>query len=581
MNLSRLSYRPRLFLLGATAIASLARPFTASADPNFNERFFNWGTRSPNTTAPYDAITPTPNPGHDAPPADSTWMKNSIANTFATYPNSLRAFVFQSDTSPLNGATQQQKETITRLATFLDPAKPIHYIFSDYEHGWTTGDKADVIEAANELHNSTNAALQHPYYGQYGLAPHTGTTAPAWYWWPNSTTPDINDQGNSYFTLGVNMANSNAYPYAYYDQHYKNSGFGTNKTPSLRAAFFWTPLERVSHGLRGFADATISRQAGAAPGTEHRKIPWFDKFVPWNGYTTLADSGIPADNSDTVALLQHYRLRGCDGFNNLGITSDATVLSAMIGGWRALDAHFGTVNGAAPTQVPTFLNLNTTKTSWTQWSAARVGNNIDLLVSNLATTDQTVTLPDVLNGEGGLPASVTAPANAHTHFTYTIVNALDNGRFTTNSSGWYFVNGSYQATGSPSPGSPGHARIGPGGGSFALTSPNVLMTPTTAVQLNLNANFEGSARLRVKYYLCDKSGAVMHNSSGASMWADTGLSVSQPADGNWYNFARNFTVPNNEQIGYISFIFYLYHSDGNAAQATDAVHIDDVVVTFP
>ncbi len=344
----------------------------------------------------------------------------------------------------------------------------------------------------------------------------------------------------------------------------------------MRMAFFWTPLERVSHGLRGFADPTISRQAGAAAGTEHRKVAWVCQFVHWDNYT---NDQVP-DLDDSAALVQHFRLRGCDGFNNCG--GDVNFLTTAVNGWRALDAHFGTSGGAAPTKVPTFINLGTVKTAWTQWSAARVGNSIKVLVSNLhPIAAQSVIFPDVLNGEGGFPYSVLAPANSHSFYTYTIANAMENGRFTSNANGWGLVNGTtFESTGSPSAGSPGHVRLnGAAGQIYALTSPNILMTPTTRVRLNLNARFEGGARLRSNYYFRDKTGAVMMN-GGSSMWGSTGLNVSE-TDSLWHNYTQDFTVANNEKIGYISFIFYVYHGDGTTPQAGDAIRLDDIVVTFP
>ncbi len=154
-----------------------------------------------------------------------------------------------------------------------------------------------------------------------------------------------------------------------------------NVAPNKRSALFWAPLEQISA-------VKLALPAG------HQLIPFVTDFVAiehLSGYPDTYDAP-PPPPEDNVALLQHARLRGANGYY-LYSTAEPSDMEQyrgdMLQAWGSLDWLFA----GGPTS--TILNLATDKASGLQWSGAVTDNGAAILVSNLGNAAAWFAMPDV------------------------------------------------------------------------------------------------------------------------------------------------------------------------------------------
>ena len=241
---------------------------------------------------------------------------------------------------------------------------PLNYVMSDDEpYAGSSGDLTTVsnglVQEIALIRQNTNTNVSQAAIGNYAV-------------YPGGTDPLLSGSARiggdaMYRGLGLTIALPNAYPYGTY----------TNNGPTWRSGFFWSDLEIVSYV-----------QSNLPVG--HLDFPWVDN--------TLDASTLSPTRADNVALLGQIRLRGANGFNDLGGMVD------RIYGWTDWD---WLVNGNGSNAV---LNLTTAKASGFQWSGYEVGTNFGFLFSNLGTASASVSLPAF----AGVPSvSPTVPAGYH------------------------------------------------------------------------------------------------------------------------------------------------------------------------
>ncbi len=344
----------------------------------------------------YDNLNPAPGtiiylpfPGWDYPPSNSANSKSYNYQNNNGWPV---AVFFPDQTSPLSTnvssggyvRSNSVSDTMTWFGTNTSPGNlPLHYVMSDYEpyaqySGSQTNVDTEILATIAAVRACANPNANTAFIGNYAD-------------YPGPADADLGlsraSRDTFYRNSGLNIAQPNAYPYATLQQHTNTSVWGTNAAPNVRSALFWAPLELVS-----FARLSLP------PG--HRLIPWLADYVSSPSYPTN-----PPPESDNVALMAHVRLRGADGFCDLGGLADETY------GWTDLDWLFRGVGAAEA------LNLTTAKASGLQWSGFRVGPNFALRFSNLGNRAGAVDLP----GLPGLPAA-SPVISAGTHLAVDYVN---------------------------------------------------------------------------------------------------------------------------------------------------------------
>jgi hypothetical protein len=251
------------------------------------------------------------------------------------------------------------------------------YLFMDHE---LTAPETPLLhqqlgEIIDRIRNDPDSNINRARIGNYGYHPGMYTET-YWHQWPVPPVPEFAEREAFYYSSGMDMANPNLYPYAFFINHttacVTNGGvrqcFVGGASPNQRSALFWAPLEKLSNTKRKLPDGD-------------ELIPYVNDFNPWPGYNPdPAQLPTPADNA---ASIQHYRLRGADGYYAFISTMDYLTYRNMIAGaWHELDAHFNQPGS------PRILNLATNKSVGLEWSAVQKGNRLRLLVSNLHTIAQ-------------------------------------------------------------------------------------------------------------------------------------------------------------------------------------------------
>jgi hypothetical protein len=153
------------------------------------------------------------------------------------------------------------------------------------------------------------------------------------------------------------------------------------RSPNLRSALFWAPLERYSEAMRNLPEG-------------HKIIPWITAFVLWKENGRVYEAPEPS-KFDCRCLLWHLRLRGCDAYASWGIdvtpyaspsfSSHEDYRNHMAWAWRQLDDFM------AGSNVKSILNLETDKVSGVEWSGIRNVNDIKILINNHTYTAKNVT----------------------------------------------------------------------------------------------------------------------------------------------------------------------------------------------
>jgi hypothetical protein len=261
--------------------------------------------------------------------------------------------------------------TGSRANTLPDSLSYLHgknyrldYLWMDFElAGGAAANDPEIREAVRQVRASTDPKINLAHIGQYDYFKCNNM---AWNAYPDqNTSTAVAAQNNSYNSTGVDVAMPSCYPYEYYETHATEAFPAGQQAPNTRSALFWAPLEKFSN-----AKANLP--------TRHELIPWVNDFVPWDGYNAA-----PPPRADNVALLQHMRLRGADGyyaFVTAAPSDNEQYRGDMIDAWSRLDWLFAGVN-KADVKV---LNLATNKTAGFEWSAVQTPRGVAVLASDLS-----------------------------------------------------------------------------------------------------------------------------------------------------------------------------------------------------
>lgn len=263
-------------------------------------------------------------------------------------------------------------DTITWFTTNAQaPGIRLEYMMSDDEpyagySGTQAQSDTDVTNMVKLIRQSANTNVSSACIGNY--ADYPGTIDPI-----NGSSRS--SRNTFYLNSGLNIAQPNAYPYTTY------TGYG----PTVRAAYFWSSLVLVTY-------VKTNLPAG------HLLFPWLDN-------TLTNNASLSPTRADNVALLGAVRMRGADGFCDLG---GLTSIGCLYG-WTDWDWLF---HGNGTNQI---LNYATSESSGYQWSGFRVGSNYGFIFSNLGTSANSNSLPSFPN----LPAeSPVIPAGYHVAADY-------------------------------------------------------------------------------------------------------------------------------------------------------------------
>ena len=333
-----------------------------------SENVFSWRVRD----AVEDDYNPMPHPGHDAPASSSTYI-NLIFQTAAQ--GRPVALMLQNDTGPYDGTKDPNA-----LNTVMSYAPRLDFVFDDFES--PTRDE-NTLEMVSQVRGHSNPNINNARVGSYAQFPGEVDVSV-----PFPAQMDRGSAGNGehdfYLTSGLDVAMPNSYHYEYFETHANPLVWGSNISPNVRSALFWAPLERLSLAKRNLP-------AG------HLLIPYIGGFEAWDGYD--AD---PPEIEDLTAEIQHYRLRGADGFSAQGSFIDGYSHSQhrqdVLASWRELDWLFDLPGEA------TILNLDTSKLTGVEWSGVHKGNHVVIRISNLGNSTMSVDLPDIVGIPDWSPA---------------------------------------------------------------------------------------------------------------------------------------------------------------------------------
>ncbi len=288
---------------------------------------------------------------------------------------------------PLTGA---KKDALPNTLAYLSgKGYRLDYLHMDFEldGGFPTDrNNAEVAEAVRQVRTHADPRINRARIGAFDLYPVSSITYFPYPKLNGKTNTDLWNHG--YASTGVNVAMPNMYPWEYLEMHTHADLWGSDVAPNKRSALFWAPLEQLS---------AVKRVLPAG----HQLVPYPTDFVPWKhlaGYTDTYDAP-PPPRKDNVALLQHARLRGADGYYLYATAKPADMeqyRGDMLQAWESLDWLF------AGGQAPKILNLETNKRSGLQWSGAVTNNGIAILVSNLGNSAATFTMPKASGFDGQL-----------------------------------------------------------------------------------------------------------------------------------------------------------------------------------
>ncbi len=328
-------------------------------------------------------ITPVPRPG-----SYTDWDDSRITTLYDRVLASRRplAIYLGPFTWPLgnnseyeNKDPQALSKSMNYLSNLISPTgEPgrLDYVFMDFEPVWTSTVNDNVAETVNQVRSHANPSINQAKVGNYDYFPCSTVS------WGKSPTDNVLRQqkaNSSYSSTGVNVAMPALYPWEWYEVHTDSNKWGSNVAPNERSALFWAPLEKLSE---------TKRQLPAG----HELIPYVNDMVQYIDDNYHAD---PPTKEDNAASLQHYRLRGADGYYvwetysrhemedgsvctyDYGLEGNYLYRDDMLEAWTSLDWLF---DGATSKSI---LNLDTNKTSGFQWSAVETNRGGAVLLSNL------------------------------------------------------------------------------------------------------------------------------------------------------------------------------------------------------
>lgn len=347
--------------LGSTVNAAVPGPY-----------FFDWNTRNYSGVYGWPNYTPIPHAGHDVAADSSDYV--SLYSSLDSLGRPL-GLMLQPDTNPYDGTKDPNA-----LTTVMSYVPRLDFVFADFEEDDRTHQNAQTQAMINQVRAGANPNINQAFIGNYNDFPGATDTSAVW---PNQM--DRSAASSFYLSSGLNVAMPGIYPYEYYANHVNGAAWGGDISPNKRSALFWAPLEKYSLAKRNLP-------AG------HLLIPWTARFIDIKDSEGYFAPTPPRE--DVIAMIQHIRLRGADGYYRLGsiVSNDPSFVPSpseeaqdridMYNAWHSLDSVFtgGTV---------TILNLDTDKIGGLEWSGVQVGNQVAILISNLSSTTQRITLPDI------------------------------------------------------------------------------------------------------------------------------------------------------------------------------------------
>lgn len=359
--------RRRAHIVGAVAAAWISLSSLAAPAPSFTPLLLDWLVRN---EIPTDIpVAPTPHPGADKPANAPSYVELQNDAVTQGVPVTL---MLRDDTAPLDGTTDP-----FALLTYISWSQKVDYVFTDFE----TATRFDNVLATIALvKNADEVHVASARHGSYAFYP--GPYDPAFAY---PTQAFREEESAFYLTSGLTVAMPDAYSYAFQADHTVPGIWGRNVAPNVRSALFWSPLERVS----------ITRKALPEG---HQLVPWVASFIPDADFQWVQ----PPPKEDGKAVIQHMRLRGADGYFLLqslipDVYSNEELRADFLQAWHDVDWLFDL-------KLPvTFHNLETSKTTGVQWSAATVGDAAAgataAIVTNLGNEPASVLVP-THTGEG-------------------------------------------------------------------------------------------------------------------------------------------------------------------------------------
>lgn len=359
--------------------------------------------------------------GHGGPVyGDGVWM-SWYAQCMANQLNRVGApiaLMIRNRNCPFPYAAGNQVTTPDALPQALEALPKLDYVLMDLEEWGQQGSawmQANAAEITRLVRTHSNPRSSDAFIGNYSDWPGVRDEAMIWPGKRDRTNyrsgQDDRWDRDRFYHDHFNVAMPNAYPYEVYSRHSEERLQRGNHTPNDRAAIFWAPIERVSAAARNLPRG-------------HKLIPWISNYVDFNGHEEYYHAPAPSWE-DLEAMVQHYRLRGSTSYYiwtpNQGATHHPTLdhdsfSELAIEAWRMLDPLFEDAGRVE------FLNLETDKQSGLQWSAARAGSTVWVLVSNLHhELEQSAALPLI----EGLPTTTPAVApGEHLLLSYEVDPAV-------------------------------------------------------------------------------------------------------------------------------------------------------------
>lgn len=362
-------------LVGAIAAATFGSLVTA-ADPLLPPVIHDWHIRY---TIPQTLdIIPTPHPGWDLPASHPTYVALYAALAQAGLPVGL---MLNNGTAPLTGWKDPNA-----LQTTMGLVQQLDYVFGDFE---AEVPELEIINLIFTVRFHENPMIANAWIGVYNQYPGTPDMSAL------SEATIHRGFASGVYNYGLDVAMPATYPFSAYQTHTMPQFWGSNLAPNVRSALFWAPLEKL-------------QTAKNALPSWHKLIAW---MAPYVDDATFSPPAPVPPIPDNIALLQHFRLRGADGYYVLesfvpGYTTAQYRLD-MNNAWHALSPIFDR------TGPITILNTTTDKQSGVQWSGVTRDGATAVLVSNLGNADVEFTLPTPAWPDGSVVKSLKGTHQLH------------------------------------------------------------------------------------------------------------------------------------------------------------------------
>ena len=326
-------------------------------------------------------------------------------------------------TGPVNGTTDP--DALTKVMDYLSyKGMRLDYVFSDFGSSTT---QTNVAEAIQQIGAHSDPNINQARVGNFAYF----ASAENWSR-PDPPEVDWSYQDGFYRSSGMNVSMPCTYQFEEYAAHADAGLWGTNISPNNRSALFWAPME-------SFGTAARNLPAG------HQLIPFHGNFIPLRE----GDLEYPADplpHEDIGRLLQHFRLRGADGYyqfpsyqddwfddpipsDPLDIYGNENFKTAMLDAWHELDWLFDDIDK----EDVEVLNTATDKIGGFEWSAVQTANGVALLSSNLNTSAHDITAAEMLAAGmdspfvvelfGSTSGQMSIAAGTHSLDTYSVAVA--------------------------------------------------------------------------------------------------------------------------------------------------------------